>query len=89
MTDHTERAENKPFHFLGVWGEAWQVRATLARNAERYFALLRQRGCSRDEAAALVVQSLVEMPCSEETISAIDACKKEERTDDGEHSRAR
>ncbi len=89
MTDHTERAEHKPFHFLGVWGEAWQVRATLARNAERYFALLRQRGCSRDEAAALVVQSLVEPSCSEETVSAVDSSKKEERPYDREHSHAR
>lgn len=85
MTDNTKRAENRPVHFLGVWGEAWQVRATLARNTERYFALLRQRGCSRDEAAALVVRSLVETPRSEETASA---GKKEERTYDGEHSRA-
>lgn len=70
MIDHSQRDEKKPFHFLGVWEETWQVRATQARNAERYFARLRQRGYSRDEAAALVVQALTKKPVSEDTVSS-------------------
>ena len=62
MTEHVQRDESRPFHFLGVWEETWQARATHACDAERYFICLRQQGCSRDEAAALVVQSLTETP---------------------------
>lgn len=62
MTEYVQCDESRPFHFLGVWEETWQARATQAWNAERYFTRLRQQGCSRDEAAALVVQSLTKTP---------------------------
>ena len=44
--------------FLGVWEEEWHTRATIASKAERYRAWLRAQGCSRDEAAELVVRFL-------------------------------
>lgn len=62
MTEHSQLDESRPFHFLGVWEETWQACAAQAWNAERYFTRLRQQGCSRDEAAALVVQSLTQAP---------------------------
>lgn len=70
MTEHVQRDKNNSFHFLGVWEETWQARATQARDAERYFIRLRQQGCSRDEAAALVIQSLAKSALSEDAAPA-------------------
>jgi hypothetical protein len=58
MTTCTDRDSHFPGEYLGVWEQAWQLRAAERWKAERYRIWLRQQGASRDNAAERVVRLL-------------------------------